>query len=368
MVLVATLAHARTTKPDVYHRGGGCGPRSGRSFYCGLRGGVDMARASVALLATGGTIANPPDRPGYLSGTELLDAVPELDAIADVSVTDLRRKASSGIDFDDWIALHDEVTRVLEADAPDGIVVTHGSNSMEETAYFLELAVTTPVPIALTAAQRNLGTPGSDGDRNLVDAVRTVADPAARGRGVLVVVNDQIHAARDATKVVSGRPDAWTSGDFGPIGLVDKYGLIQFYRTPDRVQTDASPFEVPPTADAFPRVAILYSAVDGDGSLVDAAIDGGVDGIVLAAYPTGSASKRDGKPDQREALERVADEGIPVVISHRGQEGWPAPSTREDGPFLWGDTLTPQKARILLTMALHRTSDLDEIQAYFLDH
>ncbi|WP_416841488.1 asparaginase [Haloferax sp. DFSO52] len=324
-----------------------------------------MTDATVVLLTMGGTIANPPERSGYISGGELVDSIPELDEIAEVTVKEVRSKASSSIDFDDWVALRDEIERVLSESSPDGIVVTLGSNTTAETAYFLELTVGTDVPIALTAAQRNYGTQGADGNRNLLDAVRTVATPDARERGVLVVVNDEIHAARDVSKLVSGRPDAWESSDFGPIGLVDKYGHVGFYRTPDRIHTDDPPFVPPSDGAAFPSVVISYAAVDDDGSMVDAAVERGVDGIVLAAFPTGAASKRDGKPDQRAALERAVEAGIPVVVSHRGTEGWPASTYLTDAQFIWGDTLTPSKARILLTLALCRTSDPSRIQTYF---
>lgn len=316
----------------------------------------------------GGTVANPPNEPGYLSGTELVESAPELSEIAEMSVVDVRRKSSSSIDFSDWIALQEQVDRVLETGDTDGIVVTLGSNATAETAYFLDLTLGTEVPIALTAAQRNFGTPGSDGQRNLLDAVRTVVEPAARSRGVLVVLNDQIHAARDVTKVVSGRPDAWESGDFGPLGLVDKYGYVEFYCRPERVHTDEPPFIVPGDDDGFPTVEIVYSSVDNDGSMVDAALEGGADGLVLAAFPTGAVSKRDGRSDQQSAVERAADVDIPVVIAHRGTEGWPASTYRQDSEVVWGDTLRPEKARILLTLALTQTDELPDIQTMFETH
>ncbi|QLG60331.1 asparaginase [Halorarum salinum] len=324
-----------------------------------------MSHSSVHLLAMGGTIANPPEKPGYISGEELVGSVSELDDIADVTVTNVRSKASSALDYGDWLALRDEIRRILKDHSPDGIVVTLGSNTASETAYFLELTTGTVVPIALTAAQRNFGMSGNDGNRNLIDAVRTVSSPAAAGRGVLVVVNDQIHAARDVAKVVSGRPDAWESGDFGPVGLVDKYGRVEFYRRLDRVHTKEPPFVPPDDAKAFPTVKVIYSAVDDDGSSVEAAVDAGADGLVLAAYPTGSASKRDGRPDQREALERARDADVSVVVSHRGTQGWPASTYHDDDRFVWGDTLVPSKARTLLTLALVRTNDPERIQKFF---
>lgn len=316
---------------------------------------------TIVILATGGTVANPPDVDGYVPGREVVDAIPELDREADIEVRDVMGKASSAIGIADWIAIGDAVETALDED-PDGIVITHGSNSMEETAYVLNLVLDTHIPVALTAAQRNFRTTGNDGNRNLLDAVRTVADPRAVGKGVLVVVNDQIHGARDVTKTVSGRPDAWSSGDFGPLGLVDKDGVVGFYRSTARDHTRDTPFSLPDDEDGVPTVEIAYSAVGIGGRAIVDAVDRGVDGLVLAAYPTGSPD-RSGGDDQGAALERAVGE-LPVVVSHRGLEGWPSRrSLPED--CLWGDTLTPQKARILLGLGLRETDDTDTLQRYF---
>ncbi|MFB6131689.1 MAG: asparaginase [Salinigranum sp.] len=324
--------------------------------------------SDVHLLATGGTIANPPDREGYLSGRELLEGVPEVEDVAPVSVTDVASRASSAISADVWFDLLAHVNRlVADPSPPSGIVVTHGSNTMEETAYFLHLTARTEIPIVLTAAQRNRGTVGNDGDRNLVDAVRVAAHEDAGGRGVLVVVNDQVHSARDVTKTVSGRPDAWTSGDFGPVGLTDKYGLVQFYRRIERRHTVDSGFDVDPEA-TLPEVEIVYTAAGAGGGAVEDALARGVDGIVLAAFPTGSPARPSERDGQEAALEAAAERGTPVVVSHRGLEGWPARRLRADERFVWGDTLTPQKARVLLSLCLLETTDVEEIQRRFLTY
>lgn len=327
-------------------------------------------RPSVRLLATGGTIANPPDVEGYLSGEALLENVPAVESVADVAVEDVASTGSSGVTPAIWYALCERIQAAAAAEpAPDGFVVTHGSNTAEETAYFLNLTLRTGKPVVVTAAQRNHGTVGNDGDRNLLDAVRVAGHPDAVGLGTLLVVNDQIHHAREVTKVASGRPDAWTSGELGVLGLVDKRGLVRFYRrsrrrhAPDPVVDLAGRDPVD-----HPDVEIVYSAAGADGTMVEAAVERGADGLVVAALPTGTPAEPTEGPTQTGALERAADDGVPVVISHRGLDGWPKRDLLEDGPFIWGDTLRPWKARILLALGLLETDDRDRLQEYFLEY
>lgn len=324
-------------------------------------------RPAVRLLATGGTIANPPTTEGYLTGEELLEEIPPIESVADVDVADVASTGSSGVTPTIWLDLLTRIERDSSSGTPpDGFVITHGSNTVEETAYFLHLAATTDRPIVLTAAQRNHGTLGSDGDRNLLDAIRVAAHPAATGHGALVIVNDEIHGARAVTKTVSGRPDAWDAGDFGPLGLIDKRGQIRFYRRSIRSHGADTPFDLDRlSSKAFPQIEIVYSAAFTDGSLVDIARERGVDGLVVAALPTGTPAAPDDRVSQLAALERAADAGIPVVISHRGQEGWPKSTLLSDDRFIWGDTLTPQKARILLALGLSNTDDYGELREYF---
>lgn len=324
-------------------------------------------RPRVHLLATGGTIANPLSIDGYLTGQELVDDVPEVSEVADVEVTDVSSTGSSGMTPEIWWALHDEIEAAASDSPPDGFVITHGSNTVEETAFFLHLTLGTDLPVVLTAAQRNHGLVGNDGDRNLVDAVKVASMPEARGRGAMVVLNDEIHSARDVRKVVSGRPDAWSSGNLGVLGLIDKRDNKAFLRettgrhAPDRVFDirDASP-------DDLPRVEIVYAAAGDDGTLARAAVDRGAEGLVLAAFPTGSAAAPDGYPGQSSVLHELLDEGVPVVHSHRGFEGWPYPGDDYTGDdYIWGNTFSPQKARILLALGLMETDDFRELGELF---
>lgn len=316
-------------------------------------------KPDVLVLATGGTIANPRDVDGYLSGRKLIDGVPEVEAVANVEVKDVTSTGSTGITFEDWWRLHDEIMEAAtREDPPDGIVVTHGSNTVEETAYFLHLTVPTATPVVLTAAQRNHRLVGNDGDRNLLDAVLVAGTETARGRGSMVVVNDEIHSARDVTKTASGRPDAWSSGNRGVLGLVDKHDNVRFVRDIEQRRAPNTEFDIGGVEpEEFPQVDIVYSAVGMDGSMIESAVENGADGIVLAAHPTGSLAKT----GQAETAERVHAEGTPVVRSHRGKDGWP--NTSKSG--IWGNTLTPQKARVLLGLALLETDDYGEIQRMF---
>ena len=327
---------------------------------------------TVQLFATGGTIANPPDVEGYITGERLIADVPEVEKIASVSVEDIASRSSESFTPGLLVDLHDRCHAVLNGTSPpDGIVVTSGSNAMEEIAFFLHVTLDTHVPIVCTAAQRNHGIVGNDGDRNLVDAVRVASHSNATDRGAMVVVGDVIHSARDVRKVVSSRPDAWSSGEHGGLGFTDKHGRVTFYRMPERLHTFKSEFSLEGyEPDVLRRIPVTCSALGADGSTIEAAIDADVPGIVVAAYPTGHPAnpQSDEYPGQATALEHAVDEGIPVVVSHRGQEGWTY-AYREDGyphkAFVSADTLSPAKARILLSLALQRTTEPAELAAIF---
>lgn len=319
---------------------------------------------AITLLATGGTIANPPDVDGYLSGAALLERIPELQQIARIEAEDVASVASTCLTPEIWWRLHDRIQDRLSSNPPSGIVITHGSNTIEETAYFLQLTLDTSVPIVLTAAQRNHDTIGNDGDRNLYDAVRVASSDDARGRGVLVVANDTIHGARDVVKAVSSRPDAWVSPNTGPLGYTDKRGRINFYAAAER--SGAAAFDFADHESQFPRVDVVHSVAGSDGHVTDLLVeDGATEGIVVAALPTGAPARPAGTDTQSAALKRAVDAGVPVVLSHRGLAGWPY----EYEPFVRGDTLRPSKARILLALALlDGVEDSESLQQLFDTH
>ncbi|MFL2520938.1 MAG: asparaginase [Halobacteriales archaeon] len=324
----------------------------------------------VHILTTGGTIQNDLSIEGYLSGSELLDRIPEAKEIAEITVEDIASVGSQSMTTEIWYELANKINSSAEMEGgPDGFVVTSGSNTLEETAYFLNLVVKTEKPVVLTASQRNHGMIGNDGDRNLVDAVRVASLEESKNRGVLVVLNDQIHSAREVTKVVTSRPDAWSSGDIGVLGLCDKYGYVQYYRETQRGHAPDVIFDLSTSsAKTFPKVVVEYSIANADGSGIPYEIETGAQGIVYAGFPTGAPAEPNGG-GQAEQL-RLAAEIVPVVMSHRGSDGWPyrRRTVLEGGSFIWGDTLSPQKAAILLALSLTKTSDPEEIQKIFLKY
>ena len=313
----------------------------------------------VKVVATGGTIANTPS--GRLNAAEVADAIPALKRVARLEVEEVVRVGSSSITLENWLRLARRINEILAQEAEvKGVVVTHGSNTVEETGYFLSLTIKSDKPVVLTAAQRQFTTLSSDSPKNFLQAVRVAASDDARGKGALIVTNDVINAARDVTKNVTYRLETYNSRDLGVLGYVDE-DRITFYRTPLKQHTTATPFDVS-RLQKLPRVDIVTSYVDADGALIDAAVaHAKVEGLVIAGFPTGSAT-----PAMEQAMNRAAARGIPVVMTNRGGTGRITDTRgKEARPLIFGDNLTPQKARILLMLALTTTRDPAEIQRIF---
>jgi L-asparaginase len=311
----------------------------------------------VAVLATGGTIANTPS--GRLHAGEVADAIPALKRVARIEIEELVRVASSAIGVDHWLTLARRANERLSEPAVKGVVVTHGSNTVEETGYFLGLTVKSDKPVVLTAAQRQFTTLSSDSPKNFLQAVRVAASDEARGKGALIVANDLIGAARDVSKNISTRLETYSSRDLGALGFVDD-DRITFYRLPVKSHTRATPFDVS-RLRALPRVDIVYTYAGADDALIDAAVAQGAEGIVIAGFPTGT-----GTPVMEDAMRRAAAKGIPVVMTNRGGMGRVMDKKREEArPLVWGDNLTPVKARVLLMLALTATRDATVLQKMF---
>jgi L-asparaginase len=313
----------------------------------------------VTIVATGGTIANSPA--GRMGVDAFLDQIPGIGDVAEIRIRDYARINSSNMAVQNWIELAQLITDEL-AERPEthGIVVTHGSNTSEETAYFLNLVLDTDKPVIVVGAQRQRTLLSEDGSRNLYDAVRVAAHPDARGHGVLLVVNEMIHAARDVTKTLSYRMETWNSGDLGALGLVD-IDRIRFYRTPTNRHTVTSELRLNgiASADELPRVDIVYTYADAGGELIEAAAAAGARGIVVAGFPTGTPT-----PAMTAALERAEAAGVAVIMSHRGGRG----RVQTGRPFTSADNLTPQKARILLMLALTNGVEPDGLEEIFLTY
>jgi L-asparaginase len=315
----------------------------------------------VKVVATGGTIANTPS--GRLHAGEVAEAIPELKKVARLEVEELVRVASSGITVENWLTLARRINDILQRETDvAGVVVTHGSNAVEETGYFLSLTVKSDKPVVLTAAQRQFTTLSSDSPKNFLQAVRVAASDESRGKGALVVANDVINAARDVSKNISSRVETYSSRDIGALGFVDD-DRITWYRQPVKLHGAAAPFDIA-RLPKLPRVDIVYTYAGADGALIEAAVAAGAEGIVIAGFPTGS-----GTPAMDEAVARVAARGMPVVMTNRGGMGrvWDK-RAKEARPLIWGDNLTPVKARILLMLALTTTRNPAEIQQIFLKY
>jgi L-asparaginase len=309
----------------------------------------------VKVVATGGTIANTPS--GRLHAGEVADAIPALKKVARLEVEEVIRVGSSSITVENWLTLARRINEIL-AKEPEvkGVVVTHGSNTVEETGYFLSLTVKSEKPVVLTAAQRQFTTLSSDSPKNFLQAVRVAVSDEAKGKGALVVANDVINAARDVTKNISYRVETYNSRDLGALGYVDE-DRVTFYRAPAR---KVAGFDVS-TLQRLPRVDIIYTYAGADGALIEAAVNQKAEGIVIAGFPTGS-----GTPAMDEAVKRVAEKGIAVVMTNRGGMGRVTDTrAKEARPLIWGDNLTPPKARILLMLALTATRDRAELQRIF---
>ena len=325
------------------------------------------AKPDVKILATGGTIAgsaaSDTQTTGYKAGAlgidVLINAVPEIKNYADVSGEQICSIDSKDMSDDVWLKLSKRINELTAQKDVAGVVVTHGTDTMEETAYFLNLTVKSDKPVVLTGAMRPATAISADGPMNLLNAVRIAADKDAAGHGVMVALNDEIDGARDVTKTNTTSVSTFKSPT-GPLGYVYD-GTPTFCNTPIRLHTIKSEFDVSKLT-ALPKVYVIYSTAGADGAIVDAAVAAGAQGIVYAGTGNGSVHKAD-----EAALAKATQKGIVVVRSSRVGTGAVVPAEQSyiDEHFIDGDSLNPQKARVLLQLALTKTHDPQAIQAMF---
>ena len=330
-------------------------------------------KAKVAFIGTGGTISSigrdSLDIIDYaangnpLHAEEILARVPEAAQVADVIPVRFRALPSPQISFGEWKELVLICDRLV-AEHPDlaGIVIGHGTATLEETAYVLSLTAKVEIPIVLTGSQRPLSGLSSDGPLNLVNAIRAAASPASRGRGALVMLNDEIHAAREVTKTSTARMQTFRSAEFGVLGHVDGAEVV-YYRSSMRRHGPDTAFDIR-KIDALPRVDISYSYAGADGTAVRAFVAAGARGIVSAGFAPALTT-----PDERDALRQALRDGVMIAQATRAGTGRVADITglRETG-FVNADNLNPQKARILLALALTVTHDPAPIAMMFREY
>lgn len=315
-------------------------------------------KPEVFVLTTGGTIASRVGAP-MSEGDSLVRAVPELLDLATVRVEEFSRIGSSQMTPGHWLRLGTRINELFREDADlAGIVVTHGTDTLEETAFFLNLIVRDRRPVVLVGSMRSANEISADGPANLLNAVRVAISPQASGKGVLVVLNEEISAARDVRKTDNRRVSTFRSPELGFIGFADPDTVI-FYRSPLRPHTWQTEFELA-SLDSLPTVEIAVDYTGFDGSTIDYLVDRGVDGIVLTTFAGGRMSA-----GARRAVAAAVEAGVPLVIASR------VPGGRIVGDPLGGARaviardLPAHKARILLMLALTRSREIGAIQRIF---
>jgi L-asparaginase len=337
-------------------------------------GQPDAKLPTVVLVATGGTIAMKIDPVKKApvpatSGDDLVATVPEIAKVARIEVQNISNVPSDYMDPERWVGLTAAVREALARPEVAGVIVSHGTDTLEETAWFLDLVVEGEKPIVLIGAQRNASEPDFDGPRNLLDAARICVSPEARGKGAMIALNGQINAAREVTKAHTSSVETFRSGDFGFLGVADADRVV-FYRAPQRRQhvplaagKDAQGKPAP-----LPRVDIIPMFGGADGALLRAAVAAGARGVVVQALGWGNVNV-----PMYEAIAEARKKGVPVVISTRVQTGRVLPvygfqgggKTLKDLGAVFADDLSPQKARILLMLALQTTTDPAQLQRTF---
>jgi L-asparaginase len=291
-----------------------------------------------------------------MNGGELLAALPELADIAHIPVDPGNEHAVATPA--NLVAFARHVQSVLDRPEVTGAVIVHGTNVLEETGFFLNLTLDSSKPVVITGAQRPFTALGTDGPANLYDAFRVAGSAAAAGMGVLIVANNEIHSARDVTKTNTYRTHTFRSREYGPLGVADG-DRIAFYRAPLRRHTAQSEFRL--AADSvLPRVDVIYTHAGANGDLAKAAVGLGAQGLVIAGVGAGSTG------DMRDTLAGLCRTGTAVVRSARVGEGRVVARDNWQEPgMVAADNLNPQKAALLLALALTRTDDAAAIQAMF---
>jgi len=326
---------------------------------------AQRALPRVVVLATGGTIASTRDPAtgalkAALTGAELIRAVPGLDTIARVEVEQIANVGSFDITPEIWLRLAERANQLLQAPDVSGVVVTHGTDTLEETAYFLDLTVTGAKPVVLVGAQRAPAYYDTDGPRNLLNAVRVAVSPEAVGKGAMVVMNGQINAAREVAKTSTVEVETFRTLEFGALGVAD-LETVRFYRAPLRRQTLPLPSGRP-----LPHVEIVKQYAGADGKMIRLLLQaGGLDGLVAEGFGVGHVTA-----GTLEALKEVRARGSPVVLSTRVYTGRTIPLYTRDVEateigVIRSDNLSAQKARVLLMLAMASTTDPKRLQAFF---
>jgi L-asparaginase len=329
---------------------------------------AQSAKPRIVVLATGGTIAGAAatgTQSGYTSGAVGIDAmiaaVPGITSLADIKGEQVSNVGSQDMSFDILLKLAKRINELARQSDVDGIVITHGTDTMEESAFFLNLTVKTDKPVVMVGSMRPSTAVSADGPLNLYNAVGVAADPNAKGRGVLVVMNDWIHAAHSLTKTSTTAVQTFMSPLRGLVGVAS-YGKNDFFSTPPWKHTTQSRFDVAQVS-ALPRVDIIFASLDMSPALIDASVASGARGIVIAGVGNGNMNRA-----SVTAAANAVKKGVVVVRSSRvatGSVGRNVELNDDELGFIASDELNPQKSRILLSLALLGTPTPTDLQAMF---
>ena len=325
-------------------------------------------KPNVVILATGGTIAGAAasgTQAAYTSGAVTIDAmiaaVPGIKDMANIKGEQISNVGSQDMSFDIMLKLAKRINELMKQNDVDGFVVTHGTDTMEETAFFLNLVVKGDKPVVMVGSMRPSTAVSADGPLNLYNAVGVAVDPNARGRGVLVVMNDWIHAAHSLTKTSTTAVQTFMSPLRGVVGVAT-YGKNDFYNNPQWKHTSGSEFDISDVTK-LPRVDIVFACADMPADLIDASVANGAKGIVIAGVGNGNMNKA-----SLDAAANAAKKGVIVVRSSRvatGAVGRNVEVNDDELGFIASDELNPQKARLLLSLALLKQRSKADIQNLF---
>ncbi|WP_455941150.1 type II asparaginase [Helicobacter pullorum] len=328
-----------------------------------------FAKPNIVILATGGTIAGEAKSDlattGYKAGSVSVDvlikAVPELQNIANIKAEQIANIDSSNMTDAIWLKLTKRINTLLKDSKVDGIVITHGTDTMEETAYFLNLVIKSDKPVILTGAMRPATAMSADGPKNLYNAVALAGNKEAKNKGVMIVMNDKIHAAREVTKTHTLNVETFKSPNSGEIGYIID-GKAFFDSASIKPHTTQTPFRVD-SLESLPKVDILYTySNDGSKVAAEAFLNAGSKGLIIAGSGAGSIHEN----QKNYLIELLKDKKLAVVKSSRVGSGIVPLSDEEvTQGFISANNLNPQKARVLLMLALTKTSDPQKIAQYF---
>lgn len=329
------------------------------------------AKASprIIILATGGTIAGSgasATKAAYTAGKvpidDLLNAVPQIHAYGKIAGEQIAQIGSQDMNVVTWLKLSNRINQIFKENLADAVVVTHGTDTQEETAYFLDLTVMSDKPVVIVGAMRPSTAMSQDGNRNLLDAVMVAANTKSQGKGVVVAMDEKIYDARDVTKTSTTNLETFQSRNFGPIGLIYDGKVNYYYQS---LRNPSRKFDVA-KLNSLPQVEIVYGYADASPNPVYCMINSGPKGIVYAGMGNGNFGEPVGK-----ALAEAAKKGIIVCRSARAGSGRITLDNEvKDAElgFVVSDDLNPQKSRVLLMLSLTETSDRAKIQQNFFDY